>query len=100
MNRLVYLLILLLMSAQVDDWWAVTPDSPSAPLAADDNDEYLPSQLRTQGDQSSSLQKPVFDGLKPQTADFSLVRRGVPSGWNLSSPFAPPPLYVFMSLQI
>ena len=100
MNRLVYLLILLLMSAQVDDCWAVTPDSPSAPLAAADNDEYLPSQMRPQGEQSSSLKKSVFDGLKPQTADFSLLRRGVQSEWHLITPFTPRPLYVFMSLQI
>src|SRR5262245_61881809 len=98
MNRLVYLLILLLISAQVDDAWAVALDLPAVPLAAED-DEYLPAQWRPQGEQSSSRQKPVFDGLKPQTADFSLARRGVPSGWNLTTPFTPPPLYVFKSLQ-
>jgi len=99
MKRLVFLLILLLISTQVDAAWAVAPDLPSAPLA-DDNDEYPPLKRRPQGEQSSSRQKPVFDGLKPQTADFSLVRRGVPSEWNLTTPFTPPPLYVFMSLQI
>src|SRR5262245_6915199 len=99
MNRLAYLLILLLISAQVDDAWAVPPVLAPGPLA-DDNNAYLPSQGRPQGEQSYSRQKPVFDGLKPQTADFSLVRRGVPSDGNLTTPFTPPPLYVFMSLQI
>jgi hypothetical protein len=28
------------------------------------------------------------------------VPRGVPSEWNPTTPFAPPPLYIFMSLQI
>jgi hypothetical protein len=99
MKRLSYLLILLLLSAQVDDAWAVSPNLPSAPLA-DDNDEYLPAQRRAQGEQSSSRQKPVFAGRKPQTADCSPVRRGVPPEWSLTAPFAPPPLYVFMSLQL
>jgi hypothetical protein len=42
----------------------------------------------------------VFAGLKPQTADFSIVQRGVPFAWNLTTPFTASPLYVFMSLQI
>ena len=99
MNRLAYLLILLLISAQVDDAWAVALDSSSAPLADDDN-EYLPSQQRPPEEECSPCQKPVFLGLKPQTADFSLVRRGLPSEWTLTTPFTPPPLCVFMSLQI
>jgi hypothetical protein len=99
MKRLAYLLVLLLISAQVDDYWAVAPVSSFAPLA-DDNDEYMPPQRRTQGEEHSSHQKPVFVGLKPEIADFPLARRGVPPERDLTTPFAPPPLYVFMSLQI
>ena len=99
MNRLACLLILLLISTPVNDAWASALDLPSAPLA-DDNDEYLASQQRPDREQSSSCQKPLFDGLKRQTADFSPVRRGVLSEWNLNTPFTPPLLYVFMSLQI
>jgi hypothetical protein len=98
MNRLAYLLILLLISAQVDDSWAPVPVGPFAPQA--DDDEYLPSPQRPQEEVCSPHQKPVFAGLKPQTAELPLVRRGVPSEWNLTTPFTPPPLYVFMSLQI
>jgi hypothetical protein len=98
MNRLVYLLILLLISAQFDDFWAVAPGLPSAPLA--DDDEYLPAQLRPQDEQSSSRREPMFACLRPQTADIFLVRTRVPSASNLTIPFTPPPIYVFMSLQI
>jgi len=103
MKRFPYLLILILLSAPVDEVWAVAPVLPFAPLAednADDNDEYLPTQRPPQGEQSASRDKPVCDGLKPQHADFSFVPRGLPSEWNLTTPFAPPSCYVFMSLQI
>ena len=99
MKWLSYLLIVFLVSAQVDDYWAVAPALPSAPLA-DDNDEYLPAQRHSRGEWSSSLQKPVFLSLLPQTAEFSSVRRGMPSELNRTAPLAPPSLYVFMSLQI
>src|SRR5215472_16379001 len=98
MNWHAYFLFLLLIWAQVDDYWLAASVLPSAPLT--DDDEYLSSQQRPQEKECSSHQKLVFLGLKPQTADFPLVRRGVPSEWNLTPPFTPPPLYVFMSLQI
>jgi len=99
MQRLAYLLVLLLISAQAEDAWAVAPVLPSAPLC-DENDEFLPAQHQLQGAASASRQTPAFNGLKPQTADFSPVRSGVPSKWNLTTPFGPPLLYVFMSLLI
>jgi hypothetical protein len=99
MNRLVYLLILLVISALVDDFWAAAPALPSAPLA-DDDDEYLPSQRRPQEDECPPHHQPVFVGLQPRTADFPLARRRVPSERNLTTPFTPSPLYVLTSLQI
>jgi hypothetical protein len=99
MNRLAYLLVLLLISAQVDDAWAVAPALPSAPLS-DESDQYLPAQRQLQGAASAARQPPAFSGLKPRTADFTSVRSGVPSEWNLTTPFGPLPLYVLMSLQI
>ena len=98
MTRFAYFLILCLFSAQVDDAWAVAPVLPSAPLS-DDDDEYLPAKRQVRDEQSSG-QEPVFVGFKPQTANFPLGRRGLPLEWNLTTPFTPPPLYVFMSLQI
>jgi hypothetical protein len=97
MKRLAYLLILLLLSAQVDDAWAVVAVSPSVPLA--DDGDYLPAQRRLRDEQPPG-REPVFVGREPRTAAFPLVRRGTPFEWNLSTPFTPPPLYVFMSLQI
>jgi hypothetical protein len=99
MKRLAYLLMLLLISAKVDDYWATTPVLPPPPLA-DDDDEYLASERTTQAEESSGRQEPMFVGMKPHTADFSFVLKGVPSEWNLTTPFAPPPLYVLVSLQI
>jgi hypothetical protein len=99
MKRLAYLLIFALLSAQVDDAWAaVVPISSAAPLA-DDNDEYLPAPRRLRDEQTSG-QEPVFVGLEPLTADTLPARKGVPDEWHLTTPFTPPPLYVFMSLQI
>jgi hypothetical protein len=99
MNRQAYFLALLLIWAQVDDAWAAAPASPSESLA-DDDDEYLPARRRPQEEEGSLQQKPVFVGLKPQNADLPPVQRDVPSEWNLTTSFAPPPLYFFMSLQI
>jgi hypothetical protein len=99
MNRQAYFLILLLFSAQVDDAWAVAPVLPSAPLADDDNDEYLPARRQLRDEQCAS-QEPAFVGHKPESADFPLARGGVPYEWNLTTPFTSPPCSVFMSLQI
>jgi hypothetical protein len=98
MKPLAYLLLLLVISAQVDDYWAAAPILPSTPPA--DDDEYLPSQPRPQEQACSACRTPEFVGLKPQPADFPFLETGVPSQWNLITPFAPPPLYVFMSLVI
>ena len=99
MKQLAHLLVLLLISAQAGDAWAVAPVLPSAPLS-DENDEYLPAQRQLQGAASVSRQTPAFNHRKTRVADFAPVRSGVPSEWNLTTPLAPPSLYVLMSLQI
>jgi hypothetical protein len=100
MKPLAYLLVLLLVWTQVDDYWTAALVSSSASLANDDEDEYLPAQRRPEVEERSSRQKPVFVGVKPQVPDFPLARRGISSEQSLRTPFTPPPLYVFMSLQI
>jgi hypothetical protein len=97
MKQLAYLGALLLISAQIDDTWAITPVSPSSPLA---EEEFLPSHPRSQVEESSPHQKPIVVGFESPTVDFPFVRWGVPAGCSLTTPLAPPPLYVFMSLQI
>ena len=99
MKRLAYLLILLLIAGQADVAWAIVPLSPSAPLADDGDDEYLPAQRHPQGERPSSRREPQ-SAAKLCTADFAFVPRGVPCRRTLTAPFAPSPLYVFMSLQI
>jgi hypothetical protein len=100
MTRFGYLLILLLLWGQVDDSFAIALSVPSAPVTDDDDDDYLPSQRPQQEEESSDHTKPAFVSLESPTVDISLVRRGLPFERNLIAPFTPPPLYVFMSLQI
>jgi hypothetical protein len=101
MKRIAYFLILLVITDLVDDAWAVASVLPGTSLAADDDydDEYLPAQQQSGRDRSLSRQ-PVFLGWNPRTAELSSGRRGLPVGWDLTARFAPPPLYVLMSLQI
>src|SRR5262249_45738807 len=100
MKRNAFFLVFLTFWAHFDDVLPAPASAfESAPLA-DGDDECLPQQRRRQEEECSAHQKPVFVRLKPQTADVTLVPRGVPSEWNLTTPFTPPPLYVSMSLQI
>ena len=99
MRRFSYLLILLLISAQVDDYWIAAPALLSASLA-DDNDVYLPTQKRPEERGRSASERQVFGGLTLPHAAFSLVPSSVPLVRNLPTPSASPPLYVLMSLQI
>ena len=98
MKPLACFLILLLVSAPVDDALVAAPVLPSAPVA-DDTDEYLPAQARTRGEPSSRMQA-VADAPNLPAADIHFDPKGSPAGWTLTTPFAPSPLYVFMSLQI
>jgi hypothetical protein len=61
MKPFAYLLILLLMWAQVDDYWAGALAFPSSAAPAADDDEYLPAQRRAQEQQSPSRQRAVLD---------------------------------------
>jgi hypothetical protein len=99
MKQLAYILMLLLLSAQVEDAWVAALELPSDSLA-DDSDEYLPAQRQPRHEQSGfKVQADKYQTLI-QAIDFSVIRMGVPPEWNLTKPFTPPPLYVFMSLQI
>jgi len=99
MKPIGYLLILLLLSAQLDDAWAIAPVLPSAPVG-DDNDEYLPAQGRPQAEESPPCQKPAFDVPKPPTAALSFVATGVAFKCTLPAPAEPSLLSLFMILQI
>jgi hypothetical protein len=102
MKRLAYFLMLLLVIDLVDDAWAVAPVAFDTPLAADNDydDDYLAVQQQSGQELFPSHHEPAFLGRNPQTAELSFCRRGLPLGWDLTVPFAPPPLYVLMSLQI
>src|SRR5262245_5194635 len=94
-----FFLIALLAFNLADDGLVPGPGSLSAPLADDDNN-YLPPK-REDVQRWSSHQKPVFAALKHQAHDFFFS----PGTWPLAesngaASFAPPPLYVLMSLQI
>ena len=98
MKPLAYLLILLLVSAPVDDALAFASASPSAPLT-DAGDEYLPAPVRIRGEPSSRPQA-VADASNLPAADIHFDPKGLPAAWTLTALLTPSPLYVFMSLQI
>ena|SRR6516162_3996903 len=100
MKRGGYFLILLLLSAPIDDTWVIDSvlSSPSMP---DDDDEYLPREQEKCEQEPVTCQRQPFvyahaDYSAPVSGDLS----GKPfSGENLTSPFDRPLVYVFMSLQ-
>jgi|SRR5579862_9300632 len=96
-----YLLILLLVGAEVDDGLLIVPSPPNGLLAAD-NDEYLPAERQSESKCSPSDQRPVFRGLVPidELGCSSVNGWRMTCDWVIVSPFCPPPLFVFMSLQI
>ncbi|HEY7308925.1 MAG TPA: hypothetical protein VH643_06100 [Gemmataceae bacterium] len=99
MKQAAYLLVFLTCGAQLDDVplpWDI--DAQSAPLP-DDDDEYIPSNSQDQETRSVGRQRPGVIHLNPRPGVFGLVSSGVPSELTRSTPLAPPPLYVFMSLQ-
>jgi hypothetical protein len=97
-----YFLVLLLVWTQADDAWAATPLSPLAsPLADDADEEYLPVESQQHREQWAQGQAPAPPGVLPDTGGVSTGRpqRGPTAESMAAAPFAPPPLYVFMSLQ-
>jgi hypothetical protein len=98
MKLYAYLLIFLVMSAQVDDFWAGDPTLPTSAPPVADNDEYLPAQRRPEEEESFCHQRPIFESVMPHLA--TILPTNVQARWNLTTPFTPPPLYAFMSMQI
>jgi hypothetical protein len=92
-----YILILLLVSAQVDDSWTFAAPGESFQFNPD-NDEYLPSQKPTWEEESSSRRQPVLVVVNRRLANISLFRLAAPATWHLATPVTDS-LY-FMSLQI
>ena len=99
-NRFAYLLVLLLMSASVDDvWWAVPAENPVETPAAADND-YLPpsSSLRLMRRDECDL--PPFGRWDGWVASLSGALP--PPAAIATRPcalFSAPLLYLLMSLQ-
>jgi len=99
MKRIAWLLVFLTCWAQFDDvLLPLVPGAQSAPIPEDD-DEYVPSNSQGQETRAAGRRPPGFVHVKPQPGAFALVHSRVPSEPTLTRPLAPPPLYVFMSLQ-
>jgi hypothetical protein len=96
--KIIYLLIALLFSAQLDDAWMSGPVPCSSPVAGD-NDEYLPSERRQHSEASASRHRPAHVGLNRPAVDFFASGRGLATGSKLLLTFGRSSLYVFMSLQ-
>src|SRR5215831_16675312 len=100
MKCIAYFLVFLTFWAQFDDVLLISVlPFQSAPLSSDDN-EYVSSGSQEQREWLVPRRQLQSVSVRLQVADFPLVRRAVPSEWNLTTPFASPLLYVFMSLQI
>jgi hypothetical protein len=101
MKRITYLLVLLPIWHQVDDTWVVAAEFFAASQAGiEDNEEYLPSERDQRAEECASHQKRRGVGANPSPADSPLTRTDFLSNRRPIAPYAPPPLYVFMSLQI
>jgi hypothetical protein len=101
MKRITYFLVSMTIWAQFDDV-LLAPASVvlSAPLASDD-DEYVPSEGREE--QSWLISLPQRQSVGVASEAVAPFRGGMsrrPCEWEFATPFAPPPIYVFMSLQI
>jgi hypothetical protein len=90
-------LIFLLISAQADDTWALSPVSP-APSQTDD-DEYLPINQDEFREQSYHRQISAVMGKKLEAPDAFSVESNCPYCPKLTRCLVSPSLYVFMSLQ-
>ena len=101
MKRLIYLLILLPIWHQVDDTWVVAADFFSASeTGIEDNEEYLPSERKSQVEECSPRQKGRSYVSDPSPANSRRGRSDFPTATRTMAAYAAPSLYVFMSLQI
>jgi hypothetical protein len=99
LRHVAYLCLALIAFNFVDDYLLLAPGSLTSPLA-NDEDEYLTPTLRQDCQRSSSREEPVFDALKPRAGELCFSPGHCPPESSVAARFAPPPLYVFMSLQI
>jgi hypothetical protein len=100
MRRITYFLISATLWAQFDDV-LLAPASAilSAPLASDD-DDYVSSVGQEERSWLASMGQRQSVGVTPQGVCLFHVGTYLRSECKLATPFAPPPIYVFMSLQI
>jgi hypothetical protein len=94
-----YLCVALLTFNLVDDYLFPAPASLTSPFADEDN-EYLSPTLGQGCQRSSPRQEPVLAALKPRGHELSFAPGHCPPQFDVTARFAPPPLYIFMSLQI
>jgi hypothetical protein len=101
MKRHAYFLVILTFWAQLDDvLLPLASASQSTSLASDDEDECLPSKRKDEEELFSVRRQPHAANLITPAGDVVFIPRDVPSDCNVTTLFTPPPLYVFMSLQI
>jgi hypothetical protein len=101
MNWVGYFLTFLSLGAQVDaPLRASVLALRSTPLQDDDeDDEDAVPESESQENRSAPQDPVLVAGLRPLVVNASLVRRGWRSERTSIPPFAPLPLYLFMSLQ-
>jgi hypothetical protein len=99
-KRNAYVLILFTLLAQFDDALVTLAASfQSAPLPSDDDDGCLPP-ARPERQERCCRRQPQSISVKRLAANFSFFARSLLPKAMQTTPFAPPPLYLFSSLQI
>src|SRR5258708_3412099 len=101
MKQIAYFLISLTLTSQFNDIiLSAASNSQIVPIPTDDDDEFIASERQEEPVLFALRRQPQAVSVKPYVADISFAGRGLPSRGNLAAPFIPPPLSLFMSLQI
>src|SRR5437762_13322052 len=97
MRQIACLCVALLTFNFVDDYLLPAPGSLASPLAGDD-DDYLSPTPRQGCQRPSARQEPALAALKPRGRELSFAPGYCPPQSDVAARYAPPPLYVFLSL--
>jgi hypothetical protein len=95
-----YLLLLFLVSAEVEDAWGIAPVSSTVVSLAEEDDEYLPAKPLEVRVRAAERHQPVFS--TPKCTDgnsSSSFACTTTEEATIAAPHVLPPLYVLMSLQ-
>jgi hypothetical protein len=100
MKRNACILVFLTIWVQFDNALLTLASAFQTPPVQNTDDEYVVSKGQQQQTWFGARRQPQAVNLRPLAADLFFVGKNVSSECNLTTLYSPPPLYVFMSLQI